>query len=66
MFVIRRMLYIKDLNALRILMNFLWIYLGEKKCGGGGALMHVSTKMYMGTHSQLLLQNRLMDVYETW
>ena len=32
--------YIKDLNALRILMNFLCtcIYLGEK---GGGALMHV-------------------------
>ena len=29
---------IKDLNALRILMNFLWIYLVEK---GGGALMHV-------------------------
>ena len=31
--------YIKDLNALRILMNFLCIYLGEK--GGGGALMYV-------------------------
>ena len=31
--------YIKDLIALRILMNFLCIYLGEK--GGGGALMHV-------------------------
>ena len=31
--------YIKDLNALWILMNFLWIYLGEK--GGGVALMHV-------------------------
>ena len=31
--------YIKDLNALRILMNFLSIYLGEKE--GGGALMHV-------------------------
>ena len=31
----------KDLNALRILMNFLCIYLGEK---GGGALM--------GIHSQ--------------
>ena len=25
--------YIKDLNALRILMNFLWIYLGEKEEG---------------------------------
>ena len=31
--------YIKDLNALRILMNFLNIYLGEKR--GGVALMHV-------------------------
>ena len=31
--------YIKDLNTLRILMNFLCIYLGEGK--GGGALMHV-------------------------
>ena len=30
--------YIKDLNALRILMIFLCIYLGE---GKGGALMHV-------------------------
>ena len=30
--------YIKDLNTLRILMNFLCIYLGE---GRGGALMHV-------------------------
>ena len=30
--------YIKDSNALRILMNFLWIYLDEK---GGGELMHV-------------------------
>ena len=34
-------LYIKDLNAIRILMNFLCIYLGEKKGGGGFALMHV-------------------------
>ena len=52
----------KDLNALRILMNFRWIYLGEK---GGGVLMHVICTG-MGTHSQPLLQNRLMDVYETW
>ena len=36
------------------------IYLREK---GGGALMHV---ICMGTHSQPLLQNHLMDVYETW
>ena len=33
--------YIKDLNAWRFLMNFLCIYLGEGKGGGGGALMHV-------------------------
>ena len=39
MFVSEKNAYIKDLNALRILMNFLCIYLGEKK--GGGALMHV-------------------------
>ena len=32
-FVIENNAYIKDLNALRILMNFLCIYLGEK--GGG-------------------------------
>ena len=31
--------YIKDLNALRILMNLLCIYLGEGR--GGSALMHV-------------------------
>ena len=30
--------YIKDLNVLRILMNFLCIHLGER--GGGVALMH--------------------------
>ena len=30
--------YIKDLNTLKILINFLLIYLDEK---GGGALMHV-------------------------
>ena len=39
MFVSKKNGNIKDLNALRILMNFLCIYLGEK--GGGGALMHV-------------------------
>ena len=38
MFVSEKNGNIKDLNALRILMNFLRIYLGEK---GGGALMHV-------------------------
>ena len=33
MFVSEKNAYIKDLNAVRILMNFLCIYLGEK--GGG-------------------------------
>ena len=42
MFVIGRMFI---LNALRILMNFRWIYLGEK--GGGVALMHV---LYVWEH----------------
>ena len=49
---------VKDLSSWRILMNFLCIYLGEGK-GGGSALMHGNTQ------SQPLLQNRLMDVYET-
>ena len=39
MFVSKKNAFIKDLNALRILMNFLCIYLGEK--GGRAALMHV-------------------------
>ena len=39
MFVSEKNAYIKDLNALRILMNFLCIYLGEKR--GVGALMRV-------------------------
>ena len=51
--------YIKDLNALWILMNFLCIYLGEK---GGCTIACIC----IGTHSQPLLQNRLMDVYKTW
>ena len=51
---------IKDLNALRILINFLWIYLVEK---GGGC---TNACICIGTHSQPWLQNRLMDVYETW
>ena len=49
MFVSERNAYIKDLNALRILMNFLCIYLGER----GGV-----TNVCIGTHSQPLLQNR--------
>ena len=45
--------YIKDLNALRILMNFLCIYLGEKRGGCTNACI------CMGTHNQPLLPNRL-------
>ena len=41
-------------------MNFLCICLGEK---GGGV---TNACICMGTNSQPLLQNRLMDVYETW
>ena len=43
-------------------MNFLYIYLGEK--GGGGGCTNAC--ICMGTHSQPLLKNRLMDVYKTW
>ena len=39
MFVSKKNAYINFFNALRIFMNFLCIYFGEK--GGGGALMHV-------------------------
>ena len=61
MFVSEKNVYIKDLNALGILMNFLCIYLGEK--GGGALIIHV----YVWEHIvSLLLQNRIMDVYETW
>ena len=45
MFVSEKNAYIKDLNALRILMNFLCIYLGEK--GGGCSLMHVYVWEYI-------------------
>ena len=44
MFVSEKNAYIKDLNALRILMNFLCIYLGEK---GGG--VHLCMYMYWNT-----------------
>ena len=60
MFVIEKNAYIKNLNALRILMNFLCIYLGEKR----GVCTNAC--ICMGIHSQPLLQNGLMDVYETW
>ena len=45
MFVSEKNPYIKDLNALRILMNFLCIYIGEK--GGGVALMHVYVREHI-------------------
>ena len=60
MFVSEKNAYVKDVNALRNLMNFLYIYLGEKRGGCTNACI------CMETHSQPLLQNRLMDVYETW
>ena len=44
-------------------MNFLCISLGEKKRGGG---VFTNACICIGTHSQPLLQNRFMDVYETW
>ena len=53
--------YIKDLNALRILMNFLCIY-----SGNGRGCTYRYACLCIGTHSQPLLQNRLMDVYEIW
>ena len=42
-------------------MNLLCIYLGEKWGGG-----YTNAGICMGTHSQPLLQNRSVDVYETW
>ena len=44
-------------------MILLRIYIGEGKGGGGGC---TNACICMGTHSQPLLPNRLMDVYETW
>ena len=49
---------IKDLNAFRILMNFS-MYLGQERGGCSNACV------CMGTHSQPLLQNHLIDVYKT-
>ena len=49
------------------LMNFLCIYLDEGKGGGGGyTIVCISAYICIGTHSQPLFQNCLMDVYETW
>ena len=58
MFVSGRMLIYKHLNASRILMTFLCIYLGE----GRGC---TNASICMGTYGQPLLQNRSMDIYET-
>ena len=58
MFVSKKNTYIKDLNALTILMNVLCNYLGEK--GGGGWCTNAC--ICMGTFSQPLLEKRLMDV----
>ena len=63
MYVSEKNANIKDLNALRILMNFLYIHLGEKE---GGGCTNACTCICMEIHSQHLLQNGLMDVYETW
>ena len=51
----------KRLNAIKNLMNFLCIYLDEKR--GRGC---TNACICIGTHNQPLLQNHLMDVYETW
>ena len=61
MFVSEKNAFIKDFNALRILMNFLCIYLDEK--GGGGC---TNACVCMVSHSVSLLQKRWMHVYETW
>ena len=37
------------------------MYLFRRKRGGC-----TNACIFMGTHSQPLLQNRMMDVYETW
>ena len=53
--------YIKDLNAWRILMTFLCIYLGEGRVGV--ALMHIYVREHIVS---VYYRNRLMDVYKTW
>ena len=64
MFLSKKNAFIKDLNALRILMNFLCIYLGVKHVKRGGGCTNAC--ICIGTHSQPLLQYCLMYVYETW
>ena len=60
MFVSGRCLY-KKFKCLKSFNKFS-MYLFRWRKGEGVALMHV----YVWENSQPLLQNRLMDVYETW
>ena len=60
MFVGGRCLY-KRFKCLKNFNEFS-MYLFRWRKGEGVALMHV----YVWEHTQPLLQNRLMDVYETW
>ena len=46
-------------------MNF-YIFIKVKNGGGGGGGGCTSACICMGTHSQPLLQNRWMDIYQTW
>ena len=48
------------------LKNFLCIYLDEGNGGGGYTIACISAYICIGTHSQTLFQNCVMDVYETW
>ena len=52
--------YSKDLIAWKFLIYF-YIFIKVKRWGGGGC---TSACICMGTHSQPLLQNRLMDIYQ--
>ena len=56
-------IYIKYLNALRIVMIFFkytCIFLSDGRAG------YTNACLCMGTHRQPLLQNRIMDLHETW
>ena len=54
-------MHIVKFNSLKNFNEFLCIYLGE---GGGGGV--TSACICMGTQSQPLVQNHLMDIYQTW
>ena len=56
--------YIKRFICFKNFNEFLCIHLGEER--GGGVTNACNIRVYMGTHSQPFLQNRLMDIYETW